>query len=136
MTSDAALDFWLGSWTCTWAGGHGTNDITRELGDRVVVERFRASAPRPFEGLSVSAFDPISGWRQTWVDSNGSYWHFVGSPRTEGFTFVTPDRVDADQLFKRMVFSNIADTGLDWRWESSGDGSTWTENWAIRYARR
>jgi hypothetical protein len=130
------LDFWLGSWDCTWKGGHGTNDVTRELAGKVIVERFRALAPDPFEGMSVSVFDPSAGWRQTWVDADANYWHFVGAVGDGSVTFATPDPVDADGLIKRMVFSNIAPNGFDWRWEASPDGRTWTRRWTIRYTRR
>ena len=103
-----ALDFWLGTWTATWDGGGGTNTITRELADAVVVERFEAAPPEPWSGMSVSVHDPTSDrWRQTWVDSNGSYWHFVGTRTDEGTIFATPDRVDHDQTYKRMVFSDM-----------------------------
>jgi hypothetical protein len=133
-----ALAFWLGEWTCTWEGGSGTNAVTRELGDHVVVERFEALEPDRWSGLSVSVPGPANGtWRQTWVDSNGSYWHFEGGPQDDGtFVFATPGPVDEDRRFKRMVFSAIEPDGFDWRWESSTDGSTWEERWAIRYDRR
>jgi hypothetical protein len=49
-----ALDFWLGTWACTWEGGQGTNTITREFDGRVVQERFEAIEPEAFSGLSVS----------------------------------------------------------------------------------
>jgi hypothetical protein len=129
------LDFWLGRWTCTWDGGHGTNRVTRELGDRVVVERFAALAPETFAGMSVSVFDPVAGWRQTWVDENGSYWHFVGEAGDGTFTFATPEPVDAERAYKRMVFSDLEGDGFHWRWESSVDGAVWTERWAIDYRR-
>jgi hypothetical protein len=132
---EQALDFWLGSWSCTWEGGHGTNLVTRELGDRVIVERFEAIAPDQFSGMSVSVFDPQAGWRQTWVDANGSYWNFVGEAAGDSFTFRTPEPVDAERVFKRMVFSNIEDDGFHWRWEASVDGVAWTERWAIDYRR-
>ena len=48
-----ALDFWLGEWDCAWDGGHGTNSVTRELDDAVVLERFDARAPEAFRGMSV-----------------------------------------------------------------------------------
>jgi hypothetical protein len=131
-----ALDFWLGTWNATWEGGGGTNTITRELADAVVVERFEAAPPEPWSGMSVSVHDPTTdSWRQTWVDSNGSYWHFVGMRTDEGTIFATPDRVDHDQTYKRMVFSDIEDDTFHWRWESSPDGTTWTERWAIDYRR-
>jgi hypothetical protein len=133
---ERALDFWIGTWDCTWDGGRGTNRIGFEMDGRVLVERFEALAPDAFSGMSVSVFDPAAGWRQTWVDSNGSYWHFVGRAGAGTFTFATPDRVDAEQLFKRMVFSRIGPDGFDWRWESSPDEVTWTRRWTIRYTRR
>jgi len=131
-----ALDFWIGGWDCTWAGGGGTNSITRELDGAVVVERFEAGAPQPFTGMSVSVHDADAGWRQTWVDSNGSYWHFVGTQHDGTITFATPGPVDADKAFKRMVFSDISADAFHWRWESSPDAVAWTERWAIDYRRR
>ena len=133
-----ALDFWLGDWDAVWDGGAGRNSVRRELDGQVVVERFTTLGDEPFTGLSVSVEDPVSGgWRQTWVDSSGSYWAFVGGPEADGtFVFGTPEPVDADQVFKRMVFSAIGPDAFDWRWEFSPDGSVWTERWAIHYTRR
>jgi hypothetical protein len=136
MEADA-LDFWLGEWDCIWDGGSGTNEITRELGGAVVVERFEALEPDRWSGMSVSVFDPpTERWRQTWVDSNGSYWHFVGTLVDGDPAFATPERVDADATFKRMVFSAVSSDGFDWRWERSSDGEAWEPRWAISYRRR
>ena len=94
-------------------------------------------APQVWNGTSMSVYDPaLDLWRQTWVDDGGSYWHFVGGLVDGNPSFGTPEPVDADPLFKRMVFSDISNGGFNWRWESSPDGSDWTENWAIRYRRR
>lgn len=133
-----ALDFWIGEWDASWDGGSGINIVTREFGGHVIVERFEAGPPEPFSGLSVSVHDSASGqWRQTWVDSTGSYWAFAGGPGDDGsFVFATPERVDADQVFKRMVFSNIAHDTFDWRWEFSHDGRQWEQRWAIQYRRQ
>lgn len=87
--------------------------------------------------MSVSVYDAVSGlWRQTWVDQTPNYWHFEGRLVDGDPCFATPGRVDAEQVLKRMVFSDIGPEGFDWRWESSPDGSTWTLAWALRYARR
>jgi hypothetical protein len=83
-SSSAALDFWLGDWRCGWEGGEGRNRITKELGDRVMVERFESLAPDRWSGMSLSVFDERHGWRQTWVDSTGNYWAFRGSLHPEG----------------------------------------------------
>jgi len=132
------LSFWLGSWDCAWEGGHGSNDLSWELDGRVVVERFESFGPDPFTGMSVSVPDRDGDeWRQTWVDSTGNYWHFVGAAQPDGtFVFATPEPVDAEHLYKRMVFSEIGPDALHWRWEASGDGRTWEERWAIDYRRR
>jgi len=131
------LDFWLGTWDCTWEGGTGANSVTRELGGQVLVERFEAFAPDAFSGLSLSVPDALTGgWRQTWVDSTGSYWAFVGGRRPDGtVVFGTPDRVDIEQLYKRMVFSDIRPDGFSWRWETSPDQEEWALRWAIGYRR-
>jgi hypothetical protein len=130
------LDFWVGSWRCTWDDGHGSNTISRALDDRVILERFEAVAPEPFSGMSVSVLGADNVWRQTWVDSTGNYWHFEGGPQPDGtFVFATPGRVDDDRRFKRMVFSDISPDGLSWRWEHSDDAETWSERWAISYQR-
>ena len=131
-----ALDFWLGEWDCTWDGGSGTNAITRDLGDAVIVERFEAIEPDRWSGMSVSVFDPSGGWRQTWVDSNGSYWHFHGTLVDGDLAFATLGPVDADATFKRMVFSAVTPEGFDWRWERSPDGESWEPRWAIAYRRK
>jgi len=133
----AAFDFWLGEWSCVFDGGTATNSITRGFADHVVTERFEVSTPQLWSGMSVSVYNPdLDLWRQTWVDQAGAYWHFVGGRVDGDPCFATPGPVDVDPLYKRMVFSNITDQGFHWRWESSPDNQTWTENWAIMYARK
>ncbi|MFZ0324243.1 MAG: hypothetical protein WAN48_08955 [Actinomycetes bacterium] len=133
----SGLDFWIGEWEVTWEGGAGRNVVTRELDGHVVLERFEASGPEPFSGLSVSVLEAATGqWRQTWVDSTGSYWTFVGGAQPDGtFVFATTERVDSDRVFKRMVFSRIEKDAFDWRWEFSEDAEQWDRRWFIRYAR-
>ncbi len=132
------LDFWVGDWDAEWDGGRGRNTVTRELGGRVYVERFRASDDESFEGMSLSVRDDATGaWRQTWADSDGGYWAFVGGPQEDGtFVFGTPGPVDAEKVHKRMVFSDVTEDSFAWRWEFSADGRDWEQRWAIRYRRR
>jgi hypothetical protein len=133
----AGLDFWLGDWRATWDGGSGRNQVTREVGGQVIVERFEAAGDEPFSGISVSVADTAGLWRQTWADSTGNYWTFVGGPQPDGtFLFGTSEPVDSDHVYKRMVFSNIEADAFDWRWEFSPDADTWEQRWAIRYTRR
>ena len=51
-------------------------------------------------------------------------------------SFATPEPVDEDQLYKRMVFFNVESDRFDWRWESSRDRQQWDVRWQIRYTRR
>ncbi len=131
-----AFDFWIGEWTCSFEGGHATNTVSREFGGKVIQERFVMEAPQAWTGMSVSVHDEHSGaWRQTWVDESGAYWAFVGGLVDGDPSFATPVPVDADQVYKRMVFSDITADGFAWRWESSPDGDRWTVNWEIAYSR-
>lgn len=133
----SAFDFWIGEWDCAFDGGRATNTITREFAGKVVQERFVAVAPQSWTGMSVSVYDTHSGiWRQTWVDEAGNYWGFVGALVDGNPSFGTAGPVDNDQVYKRMVFSNISDATFDWRWESSPDGAAWKVNWEIAYSRR
>ncbi|MDJ0767236.1 MAG: hypothetical protein QNJ12_00525 [Ilumatobacter sp.] len=132
-----AFDFWLGEWDCVFDGGHAVNTITRGFDGKVLTERFEMDTPRRWSGTSHSVYQAeLDLWRQTWVDCDGSYWHFVGSLVDGQPSFGTPERVDRDETFKRMVFTDIAPDSFHWRWESSPDGETWTVNWEIDYARR
>lgn len=131
-----SFGFWLGDWDCAFEGGTAKNSVTRDFAGHVVTEQFHILTPQPWTGMSVSVHNPgLDLWRQTWVDESGSYWHFVGSLVDGDPSFGTPEPVDADQTYKRMVFSNITKDSFDWRWESSPDQQEWAENWAIRYQR-
>jgi hypothetical protein len=132
-----AFDFWIGAWDCSFDGGRAVNTITREFGGKVLMERFVADSPRPWTGMSVSVYDEHLGrWRQTWVDETPNYWAFEGVLVDGDPSFATPDPVDADERFKRMVFSEITADGFAWRWEGSSDGDVWTTLWEIAYTRR
>lgn len=131
------LDFWIGDWAAVWDGGTGRNVVSRELGGRVFVERFEAFGDEAFAGMSISVQDAAGIWRQTWADSLGSYWTFQGGPEDDGsFVLATATPVDADQVFKRMVFFDIEPDAFRWRWEFSPDAASWQERWSIRYTRR
>src|ERR1044072_4386781 len=114
----SGLDFWIGDWDAAWDGGIGRNVASRALDDRGIVERFEALGAHALTGMSISVQEEGSGiWRQTWADSLGSYWTFVGGPQDDGsFVFAARGPVDADQVFKRMVFFDIDDAAFNWCW--------------------
>jgi len=132
------LDFWLGSWDVRWDGGSGTNDIARELGGRVVVERFEGRPSLELTGLSVSAFDAEADiWRQTWVDDQGGYFALTGGVEGEAFVLRTSAVRDDAPVELRMVFTEIEPDRFRWLWEKSGDaGASWATLWEIAYTRR
>jgi hypothetical protein len=131
-----SLDFWLGEWVCTWDGGRGTNRISMELDDHVVIERFECLEPERWSGMSLNVFDELHGWRQTWVDSTGNYWALQGRSHPEGFSFAVDEVEKGRSITKRMVFFDIGTRSFRWRWERSEDaGAIWSELWVIDYRR-
>jgi len=140
---DAArqFDFWLGEWDCAWAderGLHaGTNSVYLDLGGAVVVESFDGRPSLEFQGLSFSVYDRAAGcWRQTWVDSEGSYLDFAGSFENGVMELRRTGEVDGDPVLFRMRWENIERESLDWSYQrSDDDGDSWTTLWAIAYAR-
>jgi len=133
-----SLDFWIGDWDAVWDGGRGRNSVSLDLHGRAVIERFRTLEADPFVGLSVSVHNSRADkWFQTWADSSGSYWTFSGGSQDDGtFIFGTETPVDAEAVYKRMVFFDIAHDSFRWRWEFSPDGNSWEQRWLINYTRR
>ena len=137
LLGERGFDFWVGEWDCEFEGGHAVNTVSREFDAKVLREDFVMDSPQDWHGMSVSVFHPkLHVWQQTWVDQSGAYWHFVGRLVDGDPAFATPSPVDEPSLYKRMVFSDISTDSFQWRWESSADEQTWTENWAISYSRR
>ena len=136
---DAArqFDFWLGEWDCSWqvdgVAHAGTNSVYADLGGMVIVENFDARPSLDYQGLSYSVYDrPAQCWKQTWVDSQGTYLDFVG--RFEDG--VMELRRSADDALFRMRWENIEPNRFDWSYQrSDDDGETWTAIWEIGYSR-
>lgn len=152
MTTDGdplgpdALDFWLGDWDLTWgdAGdgtptGRGTNRIERTVGGRVIQETFEGHGPRgTLHGFSVSIREGADGpWRQTWVDSAGSYIDLVGIEVDGRISFEVSTLEDDVAVTRRMVWLDVTPASFRWEWQRTTDGgTTWTTDWAIDYRRR
>jgi Protein of unknown function (DUF1579) len=131
------FDFWLGNWDCTWEGGHGRNAVTAELDGMVIVERFDGRPGTPLRGISVSVYDEAAeAWRQTWVDSAGSYLDFIGG-FADGVMELRRRPVESGAAVEqRMRFTEIAADGLVWLWERRPAGGEWETLWRIDYRRR
>lgn len=135
----AELDFWIGDWSLSWAGGGaGENHVRRTLGGCVIEERFTEHGGTKLVGQSASVFDVASGeWRQTWVDNQASYLTFAGGPRDGNVELRGERTVQGKQVLTRMVFHKKTADAFDWSWEASRDGGkSWKVNWLIHYQRK
>jgi len=134
-----ALDFWLGSWVVSWAGGgHGTNTIRRILGDRAIEESFDGGdADSSLKGQSLSVLDAADGrWRQTWVDSTGAYLELVGVEVDGRIAFQREATVGGVAVVQRMVWLDVTADAFRWQWQRSRDGgASWAVAWEIDYRR-
>ena len=132
------LDFWLGNWEVRWGEDQrGSNHVLRILDGKAIQENFSGSPAMEFLGMSISVYTRHGKWQQTWADSQGSYWHFTGEVTPDTFIFATEDVINGEPVLLRMVFFNIEDDALDWRWERSTDGGeTWTVTWQLKYFRQ
>jgi hypothetical protein len=131
-----ALDFWLGTWTCTWPAGTGTNTIRKILDDTVVEEVFESydtSDGSRLLGRSLSVRDASDGvWRQTWVDSTGAYLALDGVLVDSRISF----QRDAGAVRQRMVWLDVTEDAFRWEWQRSRDGGeTWQVVWPLDYRR-
>ena len=139
LLPEQQLDFWLGLWNVSWGEGQfGTNHITRILDGRVIQESFDGQPTMPFRGMSLSVYSPkLKKWQQTWADSEGNYWHFLGGLEGQQVILTTTDVIEGQPVQLRMRFYNIAQDTFDWLWERSDDGGqTWQAKWQIHYQRK
>jgi hypothetical protein len=139
IESEQQFDFWLGDWDVTWGNNErGVNRIRKILDGRVIQENFDGNPAISFRGMSLSVYSQrLEKWLQTWVDSEGNYWHFTGQFDDGRMTLVTKDVVKGKPISLRMIFYNISANELDWNWESSADGGqTWELKWHIHYTRQ
>jgi len=98
--------------------------------DAALLERFVADE---LQGLSVTVREAATGrWRQTWVDSNGTYLDFAGGVGDDGAMEL---RTDRDGVLHRMRWTDVERDSLVWHWERERDGG-WDELWRIDYRRR
>jgi hypothetical protein len=134
-----ALDFWLGSWDLSWAGGgHGTNTIQRILEGRVIEESFDGrDDENSLIGRSLSVRSVADDrWRQTWVDSTGAYLDFVAVEAGGRISFQRENRVDGNAVLDRMVWLDVTLDAFRWQWQRSHDqGESWDVLWEIDYRR-
>lgn len=138
MADATDFDFWLGEWRGEWGEGLTcVNRVSRSLDDRVILEEFRSDPPEPLLGMSVSVYDErLELWRQTWVDSEGSYIDLVGAPAGDtAMTLEHAGTLDGEPAAYRMRFLDVTEAAFRWEWEVSRDGTAWEPRWTIAYRR-
>lgn len=149
--SQRDFDFWVGDWDLVvrarksadsedWETARGVNRIALVLGGCAIEESFTAEGPTaPWAGRSLSIFvDSEKAWRQTWVDDSGGYLTFTGKlAKGEMVLRAEPRTKDGVTTQMRMVFYDLTDKHLSWRWEATRDGgATWKAMMQIEYTRR
>lgn len=138
------LDFWLGEWDLSWTQndgkpGQGTNSITQQPYDNcVIMENFDGAPTMEFKGMSVSTWHkPSKLWRQAWVDDQGGFFSLYGGPNEDGTFSLEMERPGDRGPFRRMVWEDITDKSLVWRWQGkSSVEKPWIDQWVIYYAKR
>ncbi len=136
QTINRQFDFWLGDWELTWGENmHGTNRIERIMDGAVIQENFEGAG---YTGMSVSVFSKEDNrWRQTWVDSSGSYLDFVGEFVDGKMILIRNGVVEEKPVKQRMIWYDITDNDFQWNWERSDDkGASWQIIWKIQYQRK
>ncbi|MBK1878185.1 DUF1579 family protein [Pelagicoccus mobilis] len=139
-----ALDFWIGEWEVSWTDQEGkthqaSNSVKRILNGKVILEEFDASDTLGFTGKSHSVLDGLTGkWKQTWVDSNGSYMDFVGTQEGNTFTFSRSYiNKEGENVETRMIFREIKSDSLIWDWQGRKDPTgEWNLLWQLHYKRK
>ena len=138
------LDFWVGEWDLAYdqpdgTAGTATNLITNDrYGPCVVVEEF--AMPDGYRGTSYSIYDRDKRqWRQMWVDNRGATFTLVGGPvegQPHSFELRTLEPTGPERLMRRMIWQDVTDDALVWRWQSLRPDGSWRDDWVLRYARR
>lgn len=133
------LDFWLGDWKVTWAGGEGHTHVARALSGCVIEETFREErhdGAFASEGRSWSVYDvPNLMWRQTGVGNRGEYYDLTGGPKPDGTFILQIIRVGREPEMLRAVFEEVKADSFTWHWQGSDDGDAWHDKLVAHYQR-
>ena len=106
--------------------------MVAECDGRVIREAFDGSADGLI-GASISLYDEAARcWRQSWGDSQGSWFDLRGGVRDGGFELHT--EAGADGFVRRMRFDQIQPDSFRWTWARSAGGE-WEPMWTISYRR-
>jgi pimeloyl-ACP methyl ester carboxylesterase len=125
------FDFWLGSWEIFSPKGDriGENRIAREIGGRVLVERYRGR--KGYQGSSFNTYDTATrSWRQTWVDSGGLTLQLSGGVVAGKMVLTGSRGPEGAIVHDRISWEPRKDGTIRQLWESSWDGG---KTWAVTF---
>lgn len=132
------FDFWVGEWNVEGPAGTppATSSIQLIENRCVVAENFTLGS---YNGRSFSFYDPVSDkWRQTYVDTNGSSYSFVGAYREGAMRFEGEvHRNNGKTARVRMTLFNLGPAQVRQLGEVSNDGGqTWQVGFDFMYRRK
>jgi hypothetical protein len=134
------FDFWVGNWTVKSAANGrlaGTNIVTKELGDCVVMEHW--SGVRGGRGYSFNSYDtPSQSWHQTWVDNTGGLLLLKGGLRDGSMVLEgTMQGPKHSVTLHRIVWTPQRNGTVRQHWTSSTNGGrTWQDQFDGIYQRK
>ena len=134
----AALNFWVGDWTVSDAGGNpiGASKIELGLDGCELTEAWSSGAK--FSGRNVHAYsDEDKRWHQINVDNHGHVHAFVGVASARGVEYsgLSKNATGADVLNRMdIVKEGAGRVKVLWR-KSADSGKTWTTAYDAIYSR-
>jgi hypothetical protein len=153
----SAFDFWIGEWDIqqrilnedgSWHEFEATTTVTPALDGCALLEQWAGTvqffwegmqSPEPMKGLSVRAYDPVTGlWRIHWMDTRTLRFDapYEGSfDDGQGIFYLERETPQGPQR-NRITFSDISPNFVNWELAVSSDGgSTWTALWVMEMRR-
>lgn len=134
------FDFWVGDWDVESLDGSpaGTNEVTLEHGDRILIEHWVGSGGGT--GTSLNSFDAQRGvWHQTWMDGSGTVLLLDGGLDEEGCMRLAGTRPGQEGGVVHHEIAWTPEEGGTVRqtWRARREGSeAWKVLADLRYVRR
>lgn len=132
------FDFWVGSWEVRTPDGRiaGTNEISRDLADCIVRERWHGAGG--LRGESFNIWDRgTRRWHQTWVSSTGALLLLDGGFENGAMRMQGRSRDSQGEILNRITWMPRSHGTVRQLWETSKDsGKTWSSAFDGTYRKR
>ncbi len=149
-STNADFDFYYGQWEVqnkrqmedgSWVEFSAWVEATKTLHGYGNVDVFKATINgKPFEGMSVRMFDPVSKtWQIRWYDTEQIVLDPMPSTgqfeNKEGKFYKTITSPNGRKVKVRFHWSNIRKDSFHWEASWSVDDETWTPTWIMDFKR-